>query len=122
MKTVAVVGASRDRRKFGNKAVRAYLAEGHRVVPINRHEREIEGLVAYQSILDVPHPIDMVSLYVPPAEGLVVLDEVARLSVPEVWINPGAESVAVLERARALGIEPVVACSLMAVGRMPADG
>lgn len=51
---VAVIGASRDREKFGNKAVRAYSAHGHRVFPINLHEKEIEGLPTLRSILDVP--------------------------------------------------------------------
>ena len=51
LKTVAVVGASNDRRKFGNRAVRAYQEQGYTVVPINPHERELEGLMAYPSVL-----------------------------------------------------------------------
>src|SRR5262249_28986799 len=58
-KVVAVIGASNDRRKFGNRAVRAYLEQGYTVVPINPHETQVEGLKAYASILDVPGPVDM---------------------------------------------------------------
>ncbi|MGH9657189.1 MAG: CoA-binding protein, partial [Bryobacteraceae bacterium] len=58
MKTVAVVGASSDRAKFGNKALRAFRAEGYTVIPINPNEREIEGLATYASVLDVPVAID----------------------------------------------------------------
>ena len=58
-KTVAVVGASNDRNKFGNKALRAYQAEGHTVIPINPNESVVEGLKTYGSVLDVPGPIDM---------------------------------------------------------------
>ena len=50
-KTVAVVGASSDRRKFGNKALRAFIAKGYRVIPINPNEREVEGMAAYASVL-----------------------------------------------------------------------
>ena len=81
-KVVAVIGASSDRRKFGNRAVRAYLDEGYQVVPINLHEQEIEGLKAYRSVLDVPGPIDMASFYVPPEVGERVIAEVAARQIP----------------------------------------
>ena len=118
-KIVAVIGASRDRQKFGNRAVRAFIQEGYTVVPINPHERDVEGLKAYGSVLDVPGPIDMASFYVPPEIGEHVIDEVARKRIPEVWFNPGAESDALIARARSLDIKPIVACSIVAIGRNP---
>ena len=118
-KVVAVIGASNDRQKFGNRAVRAYRDQGYTVVPINPHEREVEGLQAYASVLDVPGPIDMASFYVPPDVGERVIDEVARKGIPEVWLNPGAESDGLIARARALSIQPIVACSVVAIGKNP---
>ena len=118
-KVVAVIGASNNRRKFGNRAVRAFVQQGYTVVPINPHEREIEGLPAYRSVLDVPGAIDMASFYVPPAIGEQIIDEIARKRIPEVWLNPGSESEALVARARALAIQPVVACSITAVGQDP---
>jgi uncharacterized protein len=120
-KIVAVIGASNNRRKFGNRAVRAFTRQGYTVLPINPHEREVEGLKAYGSVLDVPGPIDMVSFYVPPAVGERVIEEVARKRIPEVWLNPGAESEALVARARALSIQPIVACSIIAIGQDPYD-
>ena len=118
-KTVAVIGASTDRRKFGNRAVRAFKQNGYTVVPINPHEHQVEGLRAYASVLDVPGPIDMASFYVPPEIGEQVIEEVARKGIPEVWLNPGAESDALVERARALAVRPIVACSIVAIGENP---
>jgi predicted CoA-binding protein len=118
-KIVAVIGASNDRRKFGNRAVRAYRLRGYTVVPINPHETEVEGLRAYKSVLDVPGPIEMASFYVPPDVGERVIEEIARKRIPEVWLNPGAESDALIARARALEIQPVVACSIVALGQDP---
>jgi uncharacterized protein len=118
-KVVAVIGASNDRRKFGNRAVRAYREQGYTVVPINPHEAQVEGLAAYASILDVPGPVDMASFYVPPEIGEQVIDEVARKGVAEVWLNPGAESDELVARARALAITPIVACSIVAIGQNP---
>lgn len=118
-KVVAVIGASRNRQKFGNRAVRAYLRQGYTVIPINLHDDEVEGLQAYRSVLDVPGPIDTASFYVPPEIGEQVIEEVARKQIPEVWLNPGADSDALVARARALAIKPVVACSIVAVGQNP---
>ena len=118
-KVVAVIGASNNRRKFGNRAVRAFLQQGYTVIPINPHENEVEGLKAYKSVLDVPGTIDMASFYVPPDVGQQVIDEVARKGVAEVWLNPGAESERLISRARALHIEPIIACSIVAIGQDP---
>ena len=118
-KVVAVIGASSNRNKFGNRAVRAFQQQGYTVVPINPHEAEVEGLKSYASVLDVPGAIDMASFYLPPEIGLQVIDEVARKGIPEVWLNPGAESDALIARAKALHIQPIVACSVVAIGQNP---
>jgi uncharacterized protein len=118
-KVVAVIGASNDRSKFGNRAVRAFRQQGYTVVPINPHESEVEGLKAYASVLDVPGPVDMASFYVPPDIGERVIGEVAQKGIAEVWLNPGAESDELIARARALHIQPIVACSIVAIGENP---
>ena len=118
-KVVAVIGASSDRQKFGNRAVRAYVQQGYTVIPINPHETSVEGLKAYSSVLDVAGSIDMASFYVPPEIGEQVIEEIARKGITEVWLNPGAESDALVARARALNIQPIVACSIVAIGQNP---
>ena len=118
---MAVIGASGDRRKFGNKAVRAFRHRGYEVVPINPHQKEIEGLQTYQSVLDAPFEIDMATIYVPPDIGERVLVELARKEIAEVWLNPGADSPKVIQRARELGFQPVLGCSLVAIGESPED-
>ena len=119
--TVAVIGASRDRRKYGNKALRAYRESGFTVFPVNPNEAEIEGLKAYPNIEAIPEPIDFVSLYVPPAMGLKLLPSIAEVSPKEVWLNPGAESEDIIEAAADLRLRTVVACSIVALGMSPAE-
>ena len=121
MPVIAVIGASNDRRKYGNKAFRAFRKQGHTVVPINPHEATVEGERAYKSVLDYPGAIDEATLYVHPEVGVGVLDEVARKKIPTVWLNPGADGPEVIARARALGLQPIVACSILAVGERPDD-
>ena len=118
-KTVAIIGASNNRAKFGNKALRAFARNGYRVIPINPTEAEIEGHKTYASVLDVPGAIDMATVYVPAQEGVTVMEELARKGVGEVWLNPGADDEAVVERARALGLKAIEACSIMAIGDSP---
>ena len=118
-KVVAVIGASGDRRKFGNRAVRAFVRRGYTVIPINPHEDRIEGLQVYKTILDVPGPIDMASFYLPPDIGERVIDDVAKKGVAEVWLNPGSESERLIRRAKELRIEPIVACSIVSIGEDP---
>jgi uncharacterized protein len=116
---VAVIGASSDRRKFGNKALRAFRDRGDTVIPINPKEPEVEGETSYKSVLDVPGPIDMATMYVAPAVGVKILEELAKKGIVEVWLNPGADSPEVVERAKALGLNPIVECSIVGIGKSP---
>ena len=118
-RVVAVIGASSDRTKFGNKAVRAFANQGYAVVPIHPREEQIEGLKAYKSVLDVPGAVDMATMYVAPAVGMRVIEEVAQKGIKEVWLNPGADSPELADRARELGLRTVVACSILGVGESP---
>jgi predicted CoA-binding protein len=118
-KIVAVIGASSNPQKFGNRAVRAFRRQGYTVIPINPNESEVEGLKTYASVLDVPGAIDMATFYVPPEIGERIIDEIARKKIPEVWLNPGAESDALIARARTLDIRPIVACSIVGIGENP---
>jgi hypothetical protein len=96
-RTVAIVGAGPERRKFGNKSVRAHAAAGFTVYPVHPTADIVEGLTAYRSVKDVPvEKLDRVTVYLPPAVGLTVLADVATKSPGEVWFNPGAESPEVL--------------------------
>ena len=121
MKTVAIVGASSNRAKFGNKALRAFQAEGYTVIPINPHEREVEGIPAYASVLDVPGPIDMATVYVQPEIAMRLLDEFDRKGIPEVWINPGAETDQMLAEKKKRKANLIFACSILGVGRSPGE-
>jgi len=118
-KIVAIIGASSDRAKFGNRALRAFRRQGYNVIPINPNEAQVEGLKTYRSVLDVPGPIDMATFYVPPDVGQKVMAEVAQKHIPEVWLNPGSESDELIRTARALNVEPILACSILGIGENP---
>ncbi|AJF60541.1 MAG: hypothetical protein QT03_C0001G1055 [archaeon GW2011_AR10] len=118
-KTIAVIGASADRQKFGNKAVRAYKEKGWKVFPVNLKEKEIEGLKCYASILDLPGKPDRVSVYLPPTVTLSLIPELRKAKVKEVILNPGAESDELIAALKKKGIKPIMICSIRAIGVDP---
>ena len=120
-KTVAVVGASSDRQKFGNKALRAFKAEGYTVIPINPNEREVEGIATYPSVLNVPGTIDMATVYVQPDVAMQLLPEFEQKGIAEIWVNPGAESDELLSEARRRKLNVIAACSIIGIGRSPSS-
>ena len=120
--SVAILGASADRSKFGNKAVRAHLQQGYDVFPVNPKGGVIEGLTVYKSLADVPAAhLNRISVYLPPQVGLAMLDEIAAKGCDELWLNPGSESDDIVAKAEALGLKPIQACSIVAVGVHPGD-
>ena len=119
-RTVAVLGASPERRKFGNKSVRAHLAAGFTVYPVTPNATDVEGLPTYPSITDAPSGhIDRVTVYLPPAIGLKILPAIAARAPGEVWFNPGADGPEVLAEARRLGLNVIAGCSIVDLGMSP---
>ena len=118
--TIAIVGASNQRRKYGNKAVRAYRSQGFEVFPINPRCATIEGLQAYASLRDVPvDEVDRISMYVPPEVGTELLPDLVAKPAKEVWFNPGSHEPELVEKAAALGLNVVLGCSILDVGVDP---
>jgi hypothetical protein len=121
MPTVAVIGASNDRSKYGNKAVRAFRQRGYIVYPVNPNEAIVEGLPAFASIKDVPARPEMIAVYVRPQVLLKLLPDIAARGCDELWLNPGTESAEVLAEAERLKLNMIQACSIIGVGASPAS-
>ena len=121
MKTVAILGASTNRNKFGNKAVRAFQQQGYTVYPVNPKASSIEGLTTYTNLAALPVRPEMISVYLPPQIVLKVLPEIAAIGCDELWLNPGTESEEVLAEAERLGLNVIQACSIVGVGMSPSS-
>jgi len=121
-KTIAIIGASKDRNKFGNKAVRAYIKAGWQVFPVNPKEKEIEGLPVFKTCLDIPPgKINRVSMYVPPIIGATLIERISHRQPDEIFFNPGSESDEAIELAKGLNLKTVKACSILDIGEHPKD-
>lgn len=118
--TVAILGASADRSKFGNKSLRAHASQGYDVYPVNPKGGEIEGLRVYQSLAEIPVTrLSRISVYLAPALTLAALPEIAAKGCDELWLNPGTDDPHVVARARELGLNPIQACSIVDLGVRP---
>ena len=118
-KTIAIIGASTDRKKYGNKAVRAFRDGGWTVYPVNAKAAEVEGIACFGSIAEVPGPIDRVSMYVPPAVGKTMLDAIAAKKPGELFFNPGSDDDEVVALAKSKGLNVISACSIVNIGLRP---
>jgi predicted CoA-binding protein len=119
-RTVAILGASANRSKFGNKSLRAHAHAGYEVYPVNPKGGQIEGWPAYRSLAEVPAAhLNRISVYLPPAVGLTALAEIAAKGCDELWFNPGSESPELIARARQLGLKAIADCSIVALGLSP---
>jgi predicted CoA-binding protein len=119
MKTVAVIGASNDRSRYGNMAVRAFRRAGYEVFPVNPTEPTIEGLKAYPAVSEVPAELDTVTIYVRPALLVKLLPQIAAKGCKDLWLNPGTSSSAVLTEVNRLGLNAIEGCSILAIGQSP---
>jgi predicted CoA-binding protein len=114
----AVVGASVERSKYGNKVLRCYQQHGHEVYPINPRATEVEGLKAYPSLAALPMRVRAISVITPPAITAQVVQEAAAAGVGHIWMQPGAESGEAIRLAESLGISVIAGgpCLLVVLG------
>lgn len=107
---LAVAGASRDRTKFGNRILRAYQRHGVRVFAINPGEADgpgIEGAPTVATIDDLPEPVHGLSIIAPPAVTEQIVEQAIAAGIEHLWMQPGAENPAAIERAESAGLSVI---------------
>jgi len=111
----AVVGASVDRSKFGNKVLRAFMAAGHEVYPVNPRESVVEGLKAYATLDALPEGVHGLSIVTPPEVTEMVVRSAIAVGIKHLWMQPGAVSERAATEARAAGCSVIAgdACVLV---------
>ena len=90
--TIALIGASNDKEKYGNKIYRDLRSKGYNVTPINPKEEKIEGDKAYVSIEQMEKLPDIANFVVPPSIAIKIAQNIVDLGVKYLWFQPGSES------------------------------
>jgi len=114
----AVVGASNNRNKFGNKVLRCYLQQNKKVYPVNPHEKMIEGVACVQQIADLPDNVKSISVVTPPAVTEMIVEQAIKKGVQNIWMQPGAESALAIQNCKQHNINVISggACILKEFG------
>jgi len=117
-KVFAVVGASNDRWKYGNKVLRCYLQNGRRAIPVNPNATAVEGIAAVPDLASLPEPVHGASIITPPEVTEEIVEQAAKAGVTRLWMQPGAESDRAIERALELGLSVIAGgpCVLVVLG------
>lgn len=116
-KTWAVVGASENKEKFGCKIFRYLDRTGdYKVYPVNPGLTQVFGHKCYASVKDLPEKADVVNVVVPPKAGEQVMRDCADAGIECVWLQPGADTPAVADLGKELGLGVIKAC-VLAEGR-----
>lgn len=112
-KVWAVVGASKDPKKFSNKIYKRLKAKGYEVYPVNPGLDMIEGDTCYKDLASLPNVPEVIDMVVSPERAIPVLEEAAKLGVKNVWFQPGSFNEETIALAESLGLNQVQACVLV---------
>ena len=117
-KVFAVVGASQNRAKYGNKVLRCYLQHGFEVYPVNPNETEIEGQACFSDLASLPKSVHGVSIITPPHVTEQIVAQAAEAGIQHLWMQPGAESEKAIDDGERLGLSVIGdgSCLLVVLG------
>tara|TARA_B100001996_G_scaffold316065_1_gene259048 strand:+ start:28 stop:405 length:378 start_codon:yes stop_codon:yes gene_type:complete len=91
-KSIALVGASNDPNKYGNKILLNLKSKGFNVIPINTKEELVDGSPAFKSVSDIKECPSIINFVVPPSVGIKITKDLVEKGYNNFWYQPGAES------------------------------
>jgi predicted CoA-binding protein len=115
----AVIGDVFNREKWANKSLRAHRMAGYHCFPVHPSGGEVEGMLVYTSVSQIPDRLNRITVYLRPSLALAVLDEIAGKGCDELWLNPGVYTPEVIQRAESLGLSVRAGCSIIDAGVSP---
>lgn len=104
LRKIAVIGASKNPEKYGNKIVKDLLSKGYEVFPVNPKYEEINGLKCYKDVEELPKDVELLVFVLPPEKGKKIAEKALKLGFKNFWFQPGAESkeiISLLEKKEA---------------------
>jgi predicted CoA-binding protein len=110
---VVIVGASPKEDRYAYRAMKMLAGYGHQPIPVNPAFETVLGEKCYDSIADVPGPVDTVTLYLRDSRSTPLIPEILAAKPRRIIFNPGAENPELARAAAAHGIEVLEACTLV---------
>lgn len=107
LKRIAIVGVSRNPRKYGQRVYFDLKHKGYEVYAVNPRAKQVNGDPCYPDLASLPVKVDGVNLVIPPQEGRGVVEECLRLGISRLWFQPGAESAELIAYCESKGLRIV---------------
>jgi len=114
----AVVGASTNRDKYGNKVLRCFQQNERTVIPVHPKEKQIEAVDCVASVAALPADVQSISVITPPQITEKVVAQAAAKGIKNIWMQPGAESPAAVQYCEEQGLNVIAdgSCVLVVLG------
>jgi uncharacterized protein len=113
-RTWALVGATNNPRKYGNRILLDLCRAGYQVYAVNLNETEVAGQPAYRSLADLPETPEVVDIVVPPDQTEQVVRQCKQLGLTRIWMQPGAESATAIRYCHENGLQVIYhACAMV---------
>jgi len=91
-KEIAIVGCSRDSKKFGSYVLKELKGKGYNLHPVHRELKELDGYICYSSLNQLPDHVKTLILITPSDQTEVLVKEAADKGIQRIWMQQGAES------------------------------
>ncbi|MCX7941134.1 MAG: CoA-binding protein [Endomicrobia bacterium] len=112
-KIFAVIGSFRNEQKVAYKIFRKLTAKGYKVYPINPTMKEIDGVMCYPSLSELPEKPDVVNIVTPPQVSLEIVKQCKEIGIQYIWLQPGAENEEVIDYCRKNNLKVVYGSCIM---------
>jgi predicted CoA-binding protein len=113
-KIFAVVGVSRNDKKFGSAIYTELKDRGYSVFGVNPNLTEFAGSPCYPTVGAINNKVDGVIVCVPPVKGEQIVKDTAAAGIKNIWLQQGADSPSLVKQAQDLKLNTVSGkCILM---------
>jgi predicted CoA-binding protein len=107
LRNLALAGASRSGKKFGNTVLKEMTKKGYAIVPVHPEAAEIGGFKCCPSLSDLPAPVEGLIIVVPPEQTEKIVTDAAARGIRNIWMQQGSESPKAVNTCREHGINEV---------------
>lgn len=113
-----VIGASKDRNKYGNKVVRCYMQHQKTIYPVHPREKMIEGLSCLHSVAALPNNVNSISIITPSVITEQIVEQAIIKKIKNIWMQPGSESFKAIQACQIYNINIIAGgtCILVTLG------
>jgi predicted CoA-binding protein len=120
--SIALVGATNHKAKYGNIIFHNLLNKDHLVYPVNEKATTIDGHKCYKNLAELkedlsPKKIDIINIVIPPKLGLILAEIANKLNLNNLWYQPGAESDEIIKKCIEVDLDFIVNACIMVVSK-----